>query len=84
MYMPTALRQSLRAGFLILWHAIPVCSCLLVIWIVERFSHWLWGNELPLVFGSFPLKYIFDLLDLIVVGRLGWLLCSELGKAFRE
>jgi hypothetical protein len=44
-------------------HTLMACVFILGIWLVEKFTYLLWGRELPLLFGWFPLQYIFHAAD---------------------
>jgi hypothetical protein len=37
------------------------------IWALERFTKWLYGEEVPLLFGILPLSWMFDAADLGVI-----------------
>ena len=51
------------------------------IWLVEKFTYLLWGRELPLLFGWFPLQYIFHAADAGVLAVFLFMASAMLGVA---
>lgn len=78
------LRGTLRASFVLLCHLVLVTVILSVIRAVEFVIHYLWGTADPLLFDSFPLRYLFHGMDLAVILNFAWYSSVSAARAFRE
>jgi hypothetical protein len=70
------------------WAAVVLCGHVLlsiglitVIWLGDWWTHYLYGDRVPLVFGRFPFEYIFQTMDL---GVLVVFFVQGLRAAWRE
>jgi hypothetical protein len=45
-------------------HLVLALLLVSLLWVFERFFHFLWGAHEPLLFGKVPLKWLFDAMDL--------------------
>jgi hypothetical protein len=75
------LKWPARAALVLLGHLCLAALNLSGIWLLARYTKWLYGDEVPLVYGRFPLSWAFDTMD---VGVLALFLFWGLVEANRE
>ena len=62
------LHKALRAAVAFVGHLALGAVLVTGIWGMELYIHYLWGEREPLLFDRVPLKYLFDTVDLAVLG----------------
>lgn len=60
-------RWPVRAAIVIACHLVLALLLITGFWGVEKFIHFLWGNEEPLLFDAWPLKWLFQLIDVVLL-----------------
>jgi hypothetical protein len=72
------LRSALLAAATLACHLVVAGIILLGIWCLEQVFHILWKSSDPLLFDRFPIRYLFDAMDLAVIVLFVWYVCWEL------
>jgi hypothetical protein len=75
------LRWPIRAVVILLGHVLLALVLITGIWFLEGYTHWLYGGELPLLWGRVPLEWAFDTMD---AGVLALFIARGLFEAARE
>ncbi len=74
--------KALQAAVFVLCHTGIVSVILVGFYGVERLIHFLWGSENPMLFGSWPLAYVFHAVDLGLVLIFGYRAILAANTAF--
>jgi hypothetical protein len=61
------LEWPFRAAIVLLGHVALAGLTIASVWGLERFAHFLYGEKLPLIYGLFPLEWLFQTLDLGII-----------------
>jgi hypothetical protein len=61
-------QRAFRAAVAFVGHLILGLVLVTGTWIMEQFFHWLWGEKEPLLYGRIPLKWLFDTVDMAILG----------------
>jgi hypothetical protein len=60
-------RNAGRAMIPLTAHFILLIFLMTLVWLLEKYMRWLWGEVEPLFFGTIPWKWAFDTVDLALV-----------------
>ena len=65
-------------------HLVIAAIILFGIWALEYLFHFLWRSNDPLLFDRFPVRYLFDAMDLAVILVFIWYGVLAAARSFRE
>jgi|HubBroStandDraft_5_1064220.scaffolds.fasta_scaffold388605_1 hypothetical protein len=57
------LKWPVRAMIVLFGHVVLTALLITAIWGLERYTHWLYGENLPRLYGKVPLEWAFDTMD---------------------
>jgi hypothetical protein len=77
------LDQYGKVAFVFILHAILIVLSIAVIYGLEKFVHYLWGEAEPLIYGRYPLKYLFQTIDVAIVAVFGFRGVKEMNAMLR-
>jgi len=78
------LRRAFVAAIVLLCHAAIAAVILFAIKGLQLVFEYLWGANDPMLYDKFPVRYLFDTMDVIIIATYifyGW---QEAARSFRE
>jgi hypothetical protein len=79
--LKSAIERGARAGLVVMSHLVMAVFMIGSIWGLERFIEFLWRDRQPEFFGVIPVNYLFQAMD---VGVLGTFVAYGLIEAYRS
>jgi hypothetical protein len=76
--------RAVAAATFLLVHTVIATTFIVCMYGFESLIKYLWGVHEPLLFGRMPLAYVFDAIDLGVLGVFGYRGVLAAYKAFEE
>jgi hypothetical protein len=77
-------RKVLRAAQFFVSDTVIAGVIITCIWGLSSWFHALWGQAEPLLFDRLPLRYLFDAVDVAVIGMFGWRAVCSAARVFKE
>jgi hypothetical protein len=76
--------RAAAAALFLLVHTMLATLIILGVFGIERLIKYLWGVDKPLLFGFVPLEYLFQVIDVGVVGTFGYRGILAAYRAFED
>ena len=76
--------KAARAAIMLACHTAIAALIVTFIWGLSEYVHWLWRPKEALLYGMFPIQYLFDTMDVGVIGLFVWYGLREAARVFRE
>jgi hypothetical protein len=67
------IRKARRAALAIIIHVALLALILVTMKGIELLTHWLWSVEEYKIYDRFPLRYIFDTIDTLLIAIFGYM-----------
>jgi hypothetical protein len=77
------IHRAARAAVIFLSHAFLACILVLGTWLVDEFIRLLSGSQEILIYGVLPLSYLFQTVDVAMIGLFGAYGVIEAARALR-
>ena len=82
--MIESLHKALRAAVVVIGHAFIAAVLVICAWAIDTLLHFLNGEKEMLVFGHLPLAYLFQTIDVAMIGVFGFFGLAEAIRIMRE
>jgi hypothetical protein len=78
------IHRALRAAVIFLSHAFLACVLVFGTWVVDLFIRLLSGGQQILIYGVLPLSYLFQTVDVAMIGLFGAYGVIEAARVLRS
>jgi len=78
------IHRALRAGAVLIAHALIAALLILLVRGIEVEFYYLWGTDSPLFFDIWPVRYLFDALEFSIISVFIWFGFWEAVEIFRD
>jgi type IV secretory pathway TrbD component len=78
------LKRTTRAAIIVTSHVILAAIMLIGIWLVELLITRIWAGHEPVFFQTVPIRYMFQVMDFVVIVTFALLALIEVTQVLRE